>query len=146
MIIRATTEKDLAPVLSLLRESSLPSEGVREHFRDFLVAVDAADRLVGAIGLERYPDGTGLLRSAVVDPSWQDRGIGSALCQELIARAQAAGLKRIILLTTTAEKYFERKGFRRILRSEVAGQVTESAEFAGACPESAVCMEMVLEY
>jgi amino-acid N-acetyltransferase len=146
MTIREATEKDLVPVLSLLQESHLPKEGVKEHFGHFLVAVDAMEKIVGAIGLEQYPDGTALLRSACVEASLQNSGIGSLLHAELLERARRSGTRRIILLTTTAEKYFERKGFRRIPRSAIAGPVTESAEFVGACPESAVCMELPLEY
>ena len=147
MNIRETREEeDLKPVLSLLEEASLPTKGVKEHFRHFLVAVNPEGSIVGAIGMELYPDGTALLRSAVVEPSLRNSGIGSLLYQELIHRARTSGIKRIILLTTTAEKYFERKGFQTIPRSSIKGPVTESAEFAGACPETAVCMEMPLEY
>jgi len=145
MTIRKTGEReDLAQVLSLLRTASLPTEGVDDHFGDFLVACDPAGKVVGAIGLEVYPDGTGLLRSAVVEPSLRNSGIGSMLCQGLIERARSARFKRIILLTTTAEKYFERKGFRTVARSSVTGPVTRSAEFVSACPDSAVCMELLL--
>lgn len=138
--------EDLLQVLSLLRIASLPTDGVEEHFSGFLVAVDSEETIVGAIGMEQYPDGTGLLRSAVVAPSVRNAGIGSLLYQELMDRARASGMKRMVLLTTTAEKYFERKGFQTVPRSHITGPVTESAEFAGACPKTAVCMVMPLEY
>lgn len=139
------TGKDLTPVLSLLRGASLPTDGVEEHFGDFLIAVDAGGHIVGAIGMEIYPDGTGLLRSAVVAPSLRNSGIGSLLYRDLLDHARRSGVKRVILLTTTAEKYFERKGFRTISRSSITGPVTQSQEFVGACPQSAVCMEMLLK-
>ncbi len=78
-ILSAGKREHLVPVLSLLRAASLPTEGVEEHFHNFLVGVDPAGNIVGAIGMEQYPDGTGLLRSAVVEPSFRNTGIGSML-------------------------------------------------------------------
>ncbi len=138
----ARKAEHLAPVLTLLRKASLPTEGVEEHFDDFFVAVDATGTVVGAIGMEHYADGTGLLRSAVVNPTLRNSGIGSMLYQRLIEQARCDGMHRILLLTTTAEKYFARKGFRSIPRSSVTGPVTRSTEFTGACPATAVCMEL----
>lgn len=147
MVIReAKEEEDLIQVLSLLRDASLPTEGVKEHFRDFLVAVEPAGTIIGTIGMELYPDGTALLRSAVVGPSMRNSGVGSLLYRALIDRAQRSKSKRVVLLTTTAEGYFRRKGFRTVPRSGITGPVTGSAEFIGACPETAVCMEMLLNY
>ena len=146
LVVRpAAAKEDLAQVLSLLRGASLPTEGVEEHFSDFLVAADSARRVVGAIGMERYADRTGLLRSAVVDPSLRNTGIGSKLYERLLEGARSSGIRRIILLTTTAERYFTRKGFTAIPRLTVSGPVTQSTEFTSACPESAVCMVLMLE-
>lgn len=145
LIKEADKEQHLVQVLSLLGAASLPTEGVEEHFGDFLVAVNASGKVVGAIGMERYHNGTGLLRSAVVEPSLRNAGVGSRLFEELIKRARSSGIRQVILLTTTAEQYFARKGFRTVPRCSITGPVTTSAEFAGACPASAVCMEMVLE-
>jgi hypothetical protein len=78
MNIREASEKeDLDPVLTLLLQASLPTEGVKEHFRHFLVAEDPEGTIIGAIGIELYPDGTGLLRSAVVEPALRNSGIGN---------------------------------------------------------------------
>jgi amino-acid N-acetyltransferase len=141
----AQKTEDLAQVLTLLRDASLPTEGVEEHFANFLVAVDGEGNAVGAIGMEQYADGTGLLRSAVVHASLRNSGIGSRLYEELIKAARQAGMKRIILLTTTAEKYFARKGFKSIARLSITGPVTTSPEFLGACPETATCMELLIK-
>jgi amino-acid N-acetyltransferase len=89
-------------------------------------------------------DDTGLLRSAVVAPASQKSGIGSLLFQKNVDQARNLGVKRILLLTNTAEKYFERKGFVRIDQKSVTGAVTTSVEFSGACPAHAACMELKL--
>ena len=53
-------------------------------------------------------------------------------------------MKRLDLLTTTAGSYFASRGFHRVERDSITGGLRESAEFRGACPDSAVCMEMTL--
>ena len=141
--IRTATEADLQAVERLLKEASLPLEGVRGHFGGFLVA-EGEEHIVGVIGLERYAD-TGLLRSMVVEPSHRNLGVGGALYGALLARAGELGIRRMILLTTTAAPYFAKRGFQVIDRSAVSGPVTASLEFTSACPSSAAVMELHLK-
>ncbi len=140
--IRKSSEADYPAVAKLLQSASLPTEGIVDHFQHFLVA-ESGGEIVGAIGLEVYGD-TALLRSAVVHPSQQNIGIGSMLYNNLIETATSLGVRRLILLTDTAEKYFAKKGFRKIDVKSVAGPITQSVEFTGACPSTAVCMELYL--
>lgn len=141
--IRNARQADYPHVARLLQASSLPTAGVAGHFGNFLVA-ENGDDIVGAIGLEVYDD-VGLLRSAVVESSLQNTGIGSRLYEELLRRAHRLGVRRIILLTNTAQRYFERKGFRTIDQKSVTGPITNSVEFSGACPSHAACMELILQ-
>ena len=141
--IRPAQQADYNRVTELLQSASLPTEGVAQHFVNFLVAEDRS-RTVGAIGLEVYED-VGLLRSAIVDASLQNQGIGSVLYDALIGHAKRLGIRRLILLTNTAEKYFEKKGFKKIDQKSVTGPITQSVEFSGACPSHAACMEMMLK-
>jgi|GEM_PF-81184 len=140
--IRRTSEADYNAVAELLKSASLPTEGVVEHFQHFLVAENEIG-IVGAISLEVYDD-SALLRSAVVHPSLQNKGLGSVLYNHLIENAKSLGVRRLILLTNTAEKYFAKKGFKKIDGKSVSGPITRSVEFTGACPSSAVCMELIL--
>jgi N-acetylglutamate synthase-like GNAT family acetyltransferase len=133
---------DLAGVLDLLRKESLPTGGVPEHFSTFLVA-EQGQRTVGAIGLEIYGE-TALLRSAVVAPEFRNAGIGSGLFSRALQLATERDVHRVVLLTETAEEYFRRKGFAKIDAAGVRGPVTSSVEFSGACPSTAVCMELTL--
>src|SRR5688572_33140590 len=69
--VRDARSSDLARVIELLKGSDLPVDGVDEQFPGgFAVALDG-DRVIGAIGVERY-GAYALLRSAVV--SVADRG------------------------------------------------------------------------
>ena len=54
------------------------------------------------------------------------------------------GIREFYLLTTTAQEYFRKRGFKVIDRDEVHPQLLGSEEFRGACPDSAVCMRLVM--
>ncbi len=138
--IRKASIADFNVVTTMLKSASLPVEGVAEHFQNFLVA-EVGGMVVGAIGLEVYGD-TALLRSAVVHPDWQGSGVGTKLYNALLTFAKVSNIRRFLLLTDTAEKFFERKGFKRIDAQSVTGPIRASVEFTGACPSTAVCMEL----
>ncbi len=140
--IRKARKEDLPVVMQLLDESSLPKACVEQHFENFFVA-EYGGNVIGAIGMEIYGD-IGLLRSAVVQKELQRQGIGKQLYQTLVTFAKSIDIKRLILLTTTAADYFAQKGFLVIDKDMVQGPVTSSAEFTGACPKSATCMELML--
>lgn len=139
MRIRKATNRDLDAIESLLAENDLPLDGVKENFSGFVVADDAGE-IAGAIGLERFGS-VALLRSAVVSPEHRGSGVGRKLVEQLLERAEKDGIEELFLLTTTAEKYFPRFGFARTTRSAVPSAVKASAEFQGACPDTAVVMK-----
>ena len=140
--VRQATRVDLASIEQLLEAASLPTLGVSEHMQHFLVA-ESEGTIVGAIGLEVYGE-TALLRSVVVASGLQRTGIGGLLYARNIEQARRLRVRRLILLTNTAEKYFERKGFKKIDQKSVKGPITTSVEFTGACPSHAACMELML--
>ncbi|MGI8400417.1 MAG: arsenic resistance N-acetyltransferase ArsN2 [Gemmatimonadaceae bacterium] len=138
MQIRKVTDADLPAVDKLLLASKLPVEGVRDNFSSFVVAEEAGV-IAGVIGLEKYGSAA-LLRSAVVSPVNRGTGVGRQLVEHLLDRAGKEGIDDLYLLTTTAEEYFPRFGFTRTARSAVPETVKTSAEFRGACPDTAVVM------
>lgn len=138
MRIREATDRDLDAVESLLTASDLPLDGVKENFSSFVVAEDKGE-IAGAIGLEKFGS-VALLRSAVVAPQYRGSGVGRSLIEQLLERASDQGIEELFLLTTTAEKYFPRFGFNTTVRSAVPAVVKASAEFRGACPDTAVVM------
>jgi amino-acid N-acetyltransferase len=138
MQIRNATSADLTAVERLLSASDLPLNGVKDNFSSFVVAEDDGE-IAGAIGLEEF-GAVALLRSAVVSPEHRGIGIGRRLVERLLEGAEVAGIEELYLLTTTAEKYFPRFGFTRTTRSAVPDAVKASAEFQGACPDTAVVM------
>ena len=138
MRIRKATSADLSAVESLLSASDLPLDGVKDNFSNFVVAEDDGE-IAGAIGLEEF-GAVALLRSAVVSPEYRGSGVGRRLVERLLEGAEVAGIEELYLLTTTADQYFPRFGFTRTTRSAVPDAVKASAEFHGACPDTAVVM------
>jgi amino-acid N-acetyltransferase len=50
------------------------------------------------------------------------------------------GVKKLYLLTQTAENYAARSGFRKIERDSVPESIQATAEFQSLCPKTAVFM------
>lgn len=141
-VVRRATPNDWPAIAALLTASSLPLDGAESHVRDFVVAERDAV-LIGCAAVERY-GGVGLLRSVAVAGSERGQGTGAALVERTLADARRAGIETMVLLTTTAERYFPRFGFEVIDRTVAPAEVRESAEFRGACPASATVMRATL--
>ena len=140
--ILPATADDVETIKALLVASDLPTAGVDDHWRTFLVARDG-ETIVGCGGAEAYQF-TALLRSIAVKPEYQSHGLGRRLVRQLLDRLASRGLREFYLLTTTAEEYFKKRGFKVIDRDEVHPQLLSSREFQDACPASAVCMRLVM--
>ena len=140
-IVPARAE-DLEAIKALLLESNLPTAGVDDHWKTFLIARDG-DAMVGCGGAEAYQVAA-LIRSVAVKPEYRSHGIGRRLVRQLLDRLASRGLREFYLLTTTAEEYFKKRGFKPIDRDEVHPQLLSSREFQDACPASAVCMRLVM--
>ena len=138
MTIRPARPADLPAALALLAENRLPLAGVADHFDSFLVAEDGG-RLIGLIGVERYPP-HGLLRSAAVAADRRGEGVGEALVTSLADQCSAQGFAELWLLTETAQRWFERRGFVQVPRGTAPAGLGASAELTGACPATAVLM------
>jgi len=134
--------EDLEGIKALLLASNLPTAGVDDHWKTFLIARDG-DRMVGCGGAEAYQFAA-LIRSIAVDPAYRSHGIGRRIVRQLLDRLASRGLREFYLLTTTAEEYFRKRGFKPIDRDEVHPQLLSSREFQDACPSTAVCMRLVM--
>lgn len=129
---------DLKAIAALLREAELPPDGVREALGNFFVAREEG-RIVGAAGLELLGR-AGLLRSVVVDPSHRGSGVATRLVARALERARARGVEDLYLLTTTADRFFTKRGFETIDREIAPEEVRGTREFREQCPSTAVLM------
>lgn len=140
--VERATESDLPAIRSLLADVGLPVEDLGTANVSFWVARDGQG-ISGVIGVETFGV-AGLLRSLVVAPGSQARGIGSVLVRELESAMRSSGVKSLVLLTQTAESFFGKRGYGVMSREEVPDRVRQSGEFQTLCPASAVCMSKAL--
>ena len=142
LTFQAARENDWTQIAQLLRDSDLPLDGAEIHIGEFLLAYDE-QTLVGCAALEHYGN-SGLLRSVATDKRFRGLGIGQALVRRVLDIARSERIETVVLLTTTADKFFPRFGFNVIRREEVPEAMKASAEFQGACPDSAITMRLSL--
>jgi len=126
-------------VTRLLAEAELPSSDVTtaqlEHFFG-CGSIRAPD---GIVGLELY-DSVALLRSLAVRSDCRGRGCGAALVARAEQHAESQGVREIYLLTTTAERFFERLGYTRVPREAAPLAIRQTQEFSVLCPSSSAFM------
>jgi amino-acid N-acetyltransferase len=120
LVIEAAQETDIPALFALLQQSSLPTDGLRDHLSTVLVARE--NRGVAVVATER------------------DQELGERLTRAALELAQARGITEVYLLTETAQHYFPRFGFHAIPRQAVAPAIHQSVEWTSACPETAQAM------
>lgn len=140
--LQESTTETLDYVESLLDANDLPTDDVHRKPESFVIAVDESER-VGIGGVETYGE-HGLLRSVVVTEAHRGQGYGAALCDELERRANASGVKRLYLLTTTAAAFFRQRGYEEIEREAAPARIQKTTEFSELCPETATCLQKSL--
>ena len=105
---------------------SLADAEKRARHTEVLVAVDQQERLMGAVALVlnggpyaelALADDEAEFRMLAVASQARGRGVGTALILECLARARAAGKRRMVISTgdnmTAAHRRYEALGFRR---------------------------------
>jgi len=143
VVITAARAADVDAIKQLLEVNELPLEGVDDHWKTFVVARDG-ETLVGCGGSEAYSNAA-LIRSIAVEPTHRNRGIARMIVRQLLDRLSAIGVREFYLLTTTAQDYFKKRGFKKCDRDEVNPQLLASREFQNACPSSATVMRLVMQ-
>ena len=136
--IQKAGSKDFDKICQLLSEEKLPTEDLNPLLEHFFIAVEE-NEIAGVIGMDNYGN-AGLLRSAIVTKAHRNNGIATALVNQLFDYARQQHVSTLYLISNTAEKYFGKRGFRKIARNEVPEAVLQSKEFNGLCPASAVIM------
>ena len=139
---RAARATDWPALSDLLAQHHLPPAGAEEHLPDFIVA-EIDGTLAACAGLEICGDAA-LLRSSAVAARYRGQSLGTELTRRIIEHARLRGVRRVALLTTTAEDFFARAGFVRVERDALPDALHASEEFRGACPASAAAMVLML--
>ncbi len=84
-----------------------------EAVPEFLVAVDNTDAVVGAGALHVFWEDLAEVRSMVVAEKLRGTGVGHAVLEALLAKAESVGIKRVFCLTFETE-FFGKHGFKEI--------------------------------
>lgn len=123
----------------LLSASDLPVADITaQHMRHFF-GCGSDSKLAGLVGLELYGD-VALLRSLAVTVEMRGSGLGSKLVEYAEGFAREKGVTSLYLLTTTAEAFFQHRGYVRVPREEAPEAIKETTEFSGICPLSSAFM------
>jgi amino-acid N-acetyltransferase len=130
---------DESAVKQLLSESSLPISDITAHHLQHFFGCGSGPELEGVVGLELFSE-VALLRSLAVASSRRGSGVGSGLVAHAERHARDQGVQSLYLLTTTAEKFFLRRGYARIPRDEAPAAIKGTKEFSGICPTSSAFM------
>lgn len=125
--------------VALLEAQGLPASDLTERHLEHFFFTGSEDAPNALVGLEIYGDAA-LLRSLVVSAAARSQGLGSALVLHAEAYAAAHRVRALYLLTTTAQPYFECRGYRRIDRSQAPPSIQSTHEFASLCPSSSAFM------
>lgn len=126
-------------VKKLLASAQLPTTDITpERMEHFFGAWEGSD-LAGVVGIEPFGS-VALLRSLAVVASKCRSGVGSELLIQVERYATKQGVRSLFLLTTTAETYFEKRGYARISREIAPEAIRNTMEFTNLCPASAALM------
>ena len=84
-----------------------------EAVPEFLVAVDESGQVIGAGALHVMWEDLAEVRSMVVRENLRGTGVGHAVLEALLAKAESVGIKRVFCLTFETE-FFGKHGFKEI--------------------------------
>lgn len=132
--------REIAEVTALVEAAGLPTNVVVDQFPAAYVTARREGALVGVAALERHGD-AGLLRSVAIADRERGSGLGIALVANRLVAAR--GLASVSLLTTTADRFFPRFGFRNVARTELPTALQTTPEVTSICPSTAICMTLV---
>jgi amino-acid N-acetyltransferase len=143
VVFLPATSADLPAVRALLKRCELPTEDVAPAPSATFLQARAGDTIVGTVGLEIFGENA-LLRSLAVAPERRGQMLGRELWVRIRDEARRRQVRRLYLLTTTAESWFARLGFARVGRDAVPDAIRGTTEFSALCPGTAAVMAIDL--
>jgi amino-acid N-acetyltransferase len=111
-----------------------------ESIREFIVAVDDENRIVGCVALHVFWEDLAEIRCLAVAEHVQGLGIGRRLLAAAWESARALEIKSVFALTT-AVGFFERCGYHQIDKAELPRRIWSECV---RCPSFPNCTEAAL--
>ena len=134
----AVREKARQDAITFLKQQQLPVSDINEN--TLLYVLMDAEKMIGTAGLEIFDD-CALLRSVSLVQDARGKGYGKVLNEQIEQCAKESGINCMYLITTTAEKFFDRQGYCVIDRTTAPDAIKQTEQFTGLCPSSAVLMK-----
>ena len=135
----------LSAAAALLQAQGLPVSDITDEHLEHFFYIGSDDSPTALVGVEIY-GADALLRSLIVADTARARGLGSTLVEHVEDYAASRQVSAVYLLTTTAESFFERRGYRRVDRAQAPLAIQSTREFAGLCPASSAFMIKRLQH
>lgn len=145
--VRPATIADMRAVEPLVngfarRNLMLPKthDQLARLFREFVVAVDDNDQVLGCGALRIYNESLAEVASLAVDERLHGAGIGRRIVDGLVDEARALQL-RVVFALTLQEMFFHRLGFRTVSRETFPLKVWADCR---SCPKLHACDEIAV--
>lgn len=127
-------------VKALLKDASLPIDDLQGQDNITFIGLHIDNKLKGVIGIEHFDNKVALIRSLAVNKQVQAKGYGEKLVTAAEEWAHNNGINNLFLLTTTADKFFEKHGYKVIDRTKAPSVIQNSRQMTSVCPSSATIM------
>ncbi|MDF3822918.1 arsenic resistance N-acetyltransferase ArsN2 [Leptospira sp. 96542] len=135
--------KEQEGIFRILEKHNLPTNDIRPNKLIKFIVAKFNNEIVGSVALELY-DNLAMLRSLCVDEKYRSDNVGSSLVNKILDTARNANVTDVYLLTTTADKYFIKFGFKETNRTLAPEPIQNSSQLAEVCPSSAIFMHKKL--
>jgi len=142
MIIKAQFS-DYPEITHMLEVCDFPFSDVQDKDIEFWIIRE--NGILIATGALQHAGDSAIFRSFSVNPEFRNKGFGERIYESILKSASVRGISTLYLLTTTAERYFLKRGWTRLDRNSTPKAVLESSEFKTICPSTAVCMAFPLQ-
>ena len=138
MNIVPASQNSFSAAIDLLKKNNLPTEDINPGTQLFVV--EENDTVVGTVAVQ-YDFNVALLRSLCVSDDKRNTGIGEMLVEFIEHYVQKQGVQSVYLLTTTAENFFLKKGYKKMDRKEVPEFIKNTKEYSVLCSASSSLMK-----
>ena len=138
MNIVPASQNSFTAAIRLLEKYGLPTKDVSSGTQLFVM--EEGNDIIGTVAVE-YDYDNALLRSLSVAENYRNKGIGEKLVAFIENYVLQQGVQNIYILTTSAEKFFAKRKYQKIERTEVPAFIQNTSEFSSVCPSSAAVMK-----
>jgi arsenate reductase (glutaredoxin) len=132
-------------LVAALTAAGLSASDLDEPEQSFFAYSTLAGDAAGFGGYALYGADV-LLRSVVVPETQRSQRVGRNLLPLLLYRAFRAGARKAWVLTTTAEPFFTKLGFKATERSAAPASILETRQAKELCPSTAVLLSRSLGF